>query len=201
MEAANRKIESVYFVEQGIVSLVGGGKPDREVEIGIIGCEGVTGLPVIFGSDRSPHHAFVQIAGDGFRLPVEVLRQALDERESLRHLLLRFAQAFMLQIAHTAVANARGTLEQRLARWVLMAQDRVGANELLLTHEFLSLMLAVRRPGVTDALHALSGRGFITHKRGTVIVLDREGLVETAGGLYGVPEAEYERLLGRGRPG
>ena len=197
IEIANRKIESVYFPERGMLSVVGGGgKPKREVEVGIIGYEGTSALSVILGDDRSPHQTFVQVAGDGHRMPSAVLRSAMAKSATLQALLLKYAQAFTVQSTNTAIANARGTIEERLARWVLMAQDRVDGKELPLTHEFLSLMLAVRRPGVTEALHALTQRGLIKHERGVVVVVDREGLTERAKGLYGVPEAEYKRLLG-----
>jgi CRP-like cAMP-binding protein len=196
LESANRKIEAVYFPEHGVVSVVGGaGANGREVEVGIIGREGVTGLPVILGDHRSPNQTFVQIPGDGYRVSVAALRSALGSSPILHRLLLKYVQAFMIQTAHTAIANGRGTLEQRLARWILMAQDRSDGKELPLTHEFLSLMLAVRRPGVTETLHRLADQGLIRHDRGVVTVLDREGLLEAANGLYGVPESEYERLF------
>lgn len=197
LEPANEKVDSVYFPDTGIVSVVSNGaKSSREVEIGIIGCEGVSGLPVILGNDRSPHHTFVQVAGNGHRVAAAALREAMETSLTLRPLLLKYAQAFMIQASHTAVANGRGTIEERLARWVLMAQDRIAAEELPLTHEFLAMMLAVRRPGVTEALHALTERGLIRHDRGVITVIDREGLMARANGLYGVPEAEYKRLLG-----
>ena len=197
LETANKRIENIYFPERGMASIVGGAtKPNREVEVGIVGWEGMTGLPVVFGDHRSPHQTFIQLAGDGQRLPVSVLRSAMIQSATLQQLLLKYAQAFMVQATHTAIANGRGSLEERLARWVLMAQDRVDGRELPLTHEFLSLMLAVRRAGVTEALHALGSQGLISHDRGVITVIDREGLIARANGLYGIPEAEYKRLLG-----
>jgi CRP-like cAMP-binding protein len=115
--------------------------------------------------------------------------------QSLRDLLLKFVQAFGVQTAQTAICNAQSKLDQRLARWLLMAHDRIGDDLLPLTHEFLSLMLAVRRPGVTDALTALRKLGLITGARGQVRVLNRKGLERAAGESYGIPEAEYRRLL------
>jgi CRP-like cAMP-binding protein len=197
LETANKKIENIYFPDRGMASVVGGAtKPNRDVEVGIIGWEGMTGLPVIFGNHRSPHQTFIQLAGDGQRLAVSILRNVLTQSATLQSLLLKYAQAFLIQTTHTAIANARGTLEERLARWIVMAQDRTEGDRLALTHEFLSLMLAVRRPGVTEALHALENRGLITHDRGVITVVDREGLIAGANGLYGIPEAEYKRLLG-----
>ena len=196
LETANKKIEHIYFLERGIGSVVAGSKAGRDAEVGIIGCEGVTGLPVVFGNHRSPHAVYIQVAGDGHRTPAAVLRSAMTQSATLQARLLKFAQAFMIQTTHTAIANARGKLVERLARWVLMADDRIDGNQLPLTHEFLSLMLGVRRPGVTEALRALTEAGLVRADRGLIVVRDRKGLIQQAGGFYGVPEAEYQRLLG-----
>jgi len=195
LESANKKIEHAYFMEHGFASVVGG-KSNQDVEVGIIGCEGMTGLPVIFGNHRSPHTCYIQAAGDGQRIATPALRNAMTQSATLQALLLKYAQAFMIQTTYTAIANARGTLEERLARWLLMSHDRIDGDQLPLTHEFLSLMLAVRRPGVTDALHALEGRGLIHANRAAIDVLDRKGLINCANGLYGTPETEYQRLFG-----
>jgi CRP-like cAMP-binding protein len=196
METANKRIENIFFMEHGIASVVGGGKAGRDAEVGLIGCEGMTGLPVVFGNHRSPHTVYIQVAGDGQRMTASALRNAMTQSTTLQPVLLKFAQTFMIQTTHTAIANARGSLEERLARWILMAHDRIDGDELPLTHEFLSLMLGVRRPGVTEALQALGKLGLIRAERGRIAVLDRDGIVERANGLYGVPEAEYRRLLG-----
>jgi CRP-like cAMP-binding protein len=120
----------------------------------------------------------------------------MQASESLRGVLLRYVQVFMVQTAHTAIANARARLDTRLARWLLMAHDRVRNNNLPLTHEFLSLMLGVRRAGVTEALHSLERQKFIMISRGEIIILNRKGIERTAGTSYGTPEAEFRRLLG-----
>jgi DNA-binding transcriptional regulator YhcF (GntR family) len=109
-------------------------------------------------------------------------------------------QCFLVLAAETAAADALGTIEQRLARWLLMAQDRVGGPELPLTHEYLSFMLGVRRAGVTEALQAIQMRGLISKERGLVRVVDRDGIIELANGLYGLPEREYERLIRASKP-
>jgi len=196
LEGANTRIENIYFLERGIASVVAGSKVGRDAEVGIIGREGLSGLPVVFGNHRSPHTVYIQVAGDGHRMPAAALRSAMTQSASLQARLLKFAQAFMIQTTHTAIANARGKLVERLARWVLMADDRIDGNQLPLTHEFLSLMLGVRRPGVTEALRALTEAGLIRADRGLIVVRDRKGLIQQARGFYGVPEAEYERLLG-----
>jgi CRP-like cAMP-binding protein len=198
LEHRDRAVERVYFPESGMVSVVGRSAttPDLDVEIGIVGYEGMTGLPGILGNDRSPSQSIVQIAGEANSIPAVKLRNLVEKRQTLQKTFLKYAHAFMIQTMHTAIANARGTLEQRMARWLLMAQDRAKATTLPLTHEFLALMLAVRRPGVTEAVNEFTRKGLIAHERGAVVIIDRRGLMEIAGGLYGTPEAEYERLFG-----
>jgi len=198
-EEPNKSIKHVYFMEEGITSVVAIGKKGKKIEVGIIGPEGVTGFPVIMGNHRSPNSTFVQIAGSAQRITVPNLREAMDKSESLRRSLLKFAQSFMIQTAHTAVANGSATLAERLARWLLMAHDRVEGDDLPLTHDFLSIMLGVRRAGVTTALHDLESRALIRSKRGLITIIDREGIEEIAGGFYGTPESELQRLMdGRG---
>jgi CRP-like cAMP-binding protein len=195
LEKPNKRIEHVFFMDSAIASVVVVHAGDIRVEIGIIGCEGMTGTAVVLGSDRSPHLTYIQGAGEGQRLSVSDLNKAMGESKTLRPSLMRFAQAFSIQTAHTAVANARASLEVRLARWLLMAHDRTPGNELFLTHEFLSLMLASRRAGVTEALHALTKKGLISARRGEITILDRKGIEKIAGKFYGVPESEYRRLM------
>ena len=189
-------IEHVYFLEQGIASVLAVTPQGRRIEVGIIGHEGLTGTPVLLGADRTPHECFIQTAGEGLRIRANDLRRAMAASPSLQQHLLRFAHAFMIQMGQTALSNASHVLEQRLARWLLMCHDRVDGDKLSTTHEFLSLMLGVRRAGVTVALQALEDRGLIATKRGQVTVLDRATLEEVAGDSYGVSEAEYARLIG-----
>lgn len=197
---ANHTIEHVYFPEDSIVSVVAVGGPNDRAEIGLVGLEGVTGVAVILGADRSPHEAYVQVAGSALRMPAEALRDAMVRSPALRSLMLAYANAFALQTAGTALANSRQLLEGRLARWLLMLLDRVHGNELAITHEFLSVMLGVRRSGVTETIHVLEGRQFIRAERGKILVLDRPGLEHSADGFYGGPEREYDRLLGELAP-
>lgn len=181
LEEANKRVAHVYFMESGIASVVANGV--RNIEVGIIGREGMSGLPVVMGSDARPaNEIYMQIAGTGQRMGATHLRDAINASVSLHRVMLNYAHSFMIQI-QTALANARGKLEERLARWLLMAHDRV-KGELVLTHEFLSVMLGVRRSGVTTALQELERRGLITHRRGFVTILDREGLEETSNGTY-----------------
>jgi CRP-like cAMP-binding protein len=196
-ERPNRPVQAVYFIEAGICSVVAGAN-GQKVEVGIIGREGMTGQIVVMGNDRSPNESYMQVAGEGLRLASTALRDAMNESETLRQMLLRYVQTFTMQASYTALANARGSIEERLARWLLMAHDRIEGDELPLNHEFLALMLGVRRAGVTVALHELASASLIGTKRNCITVLDREGLEETANGLYGTPEAEYKRLMGAG---
>jgi CRP-like cAMP-binding protein len=198
LQSANRKIETVYFAESGLASVIAvGGGERKQAEAAVIGYEGVVGIPVILADDRSPHEIFMQVEGGGHSMPAAAFREALDQSPTLSRACLHFAHVFSIQAAYTALANARGSIEQRLARWLLMAQDRLGTNELLLTHDFLALMLGVRRAGVTVGLQHFEAKGVISHERGAITILDREALVENANGLYGGPEAEFQRLFSR----
>jgi CRP-like cAMP-binding protein len=147
--------------------------------------------------DRSPAEVFMQVEGAGHSVPGKAFSEALDQCPSLRRTCLAFAYVYGVQASYTALANARGTLEERLARWLLMAQDRLGISQLLLTHDFLALMLGVRRAGVTTGLQHFESQRLIDTARGVVTILDRDGLVEYANGLYGPPEVEYERVFTR----
>jgi CRP-like cAMP-binding protein len=194
-EEANRPIRHVYFMEEGITSVVAVARHEKPIEIGIIGSEGMTGIAVVMGNHRSPHESYVQVTGQAKRITAPRLRGAMESSDTLQPMLLKFAQTFMTQTAHTAIANGRAKLEERLARWLLMAHDRLDGNELPLTHEFLSLMLAVRRAGVTTAVHSLESEGLIRSQRGKITILDREGIEKIAGAYYGTPEAEWQRLM------
>jgi CRP-like cAMP-binding protein len=197
LEIRHTPIEHIYFVEYGLASVVAkGAAGGRSIEVGIIGREGVTGMPVILGTDRSPHDTFMQVAGSGMRLPTEALRDAMARSKTLRDRLLLSTHVLSVQMAQTALANGRSKIEDRLARWILMAHDRLDGDELALTHEFLAVMLGVRRPGVTLSLQLLEKAGLISSKRGMVTVIDREGLEEACNGVYGAPEEEQRRLFG-----
>jgi CRP-like cAMP-binding protein len=196
VEEPNKPIKHVYFPEAGIISVVAVSPHDRQIEVALIGREGMSGVSIVLGDDRTPHSTYVQVAGVGVRITADHLRQAMRKSPTLQRTFLRFAQAFMTQTAHTAVANGRARIEERLARWLLMAHDRLSGDALPLTHEFLALMLGVRRAGVTVSLNYLKKRGIIRSQRGQVLVLDYDGLNAVADGLYGVPETEYLRLIG-----
>jgi CRP-like cAMP-binding protein len=195
LEKPNKRIDAAYFPESGFASVVAVQR-GKQVEVGLIGREGMTGLPIVLGNHRSPHATYMQAAGKGKCIPSTELRKATQTSLSLRDSLLKYVQAFGVQTTHTAISNAQSRTDIRLARWLLMAHDRIGADTLPLTHEFLSLMLAVRRPGVTDALNALRKQELISYKRGEITIRDRKGMERIAGESYGTPEAEYRRLIG-----
>jgi CRP-like cAMP-binding protein len=195
LEKPNRRIDAAYFPHTGFASVVAVQSAEKQVEVGLIGREGMTGLPIVLGNHRSPHSTYMQAAGKGQCIRSSDLRNAIHESPTLRDSLLKYVQAFGVQAAHTAVCNARWRLDQRLARWLLMAHDRMAGDMVPLTHEFLSIMLGVRRSGVTDALKILQSAGLVTCVRGGITVRDRKGMERYAGESYGVPEAEYRRLV------
>lgn len=190
-------IEQVYFLEGGICSIVARQDSGEEAEAGLFGREGLSGTAILLGSESSPHRSVMQVNGNtALRMEAARLRQACENSRSLHDLLLRFTQTLTVQAAETAVANAHYTLPERLSRWLLMCHDRMTGNDIALTHEFMSVMLGVRRSGVTVTLHTLEGVGAIRTRRGTVTIVDRARLEEIAGASYGAPEAEYARLIG-----
>jgi|SRR5262245_26245279 len=196
LELPDHKIASVYFVDAGLASVVTfGASGRRQAEVAVIGREGMTGVALVLGVDRSPHETVVQIEGHGRCIGASVLLGLLQKSHSLSLCLMRYAHVLAVQAGQMALANAHGKLEERLARWLLMAHDRLDGDELHLTHELLSFILGVRRSGVTTALHELEKLALISTARGCVTVLNRRGLEDSANGLYGVPEAEFERLF------
>jgi CRP-like cAMP-binding protein len=195
IEMPNTPITNVFFMETGVASVVAVSSGQR-IEVGLVGREGMTGTAIVLGNHRSPHATYVQVAGEGQRISAARLRTAMGASSAIRALFLKYVQAFTIQTAHTAIANGRARLDERLSRWLLMAQDRIGGRDLPLTHEFLALMLGVRRAGVTDTLSVLEGDKIIRAERGKITVLDRKRLEGRARESYGVPEAEYRRLIG-----
>jgi CRP-like cAMP-binding protein len=196
IERPNRRIDTVYFMNAGIASVVAVQPDETQVEVGLVGPEGMTGTAVVLGGDQSPHSTYIQVAGEAQWIKADELRKAMSASESLRTMLLKYVQVFMVQSSHTAIANARAQIDRRLARWILMAHDRTGDKMLPLTHEFLSLMLGVRRPGVTEALQSLKQQKLIETGRNQIAILNRNGIEKAAGHSYGAPEKEYRRLIG-----
>ncbi len=189
--AAHQPTSHVFFPESGIVSTVADTE-DGRIEVGLTGREGVVGVSVILGVDST---SLVQGAGEALRIGTADLRTALQIRPSIFRPFGLFIHTLIVQMGQTAYANVAFAIEARLARWILMTQDRTETDELVLTHEFLATMLGVRRPSVTVATHVLEGMAAIQSRRGHIIVLDREKLKEIAGDAYQVTEGEYERVM------
>ena len=193
-----RPIAHVLFPAAGIVSMLAAA-PDkrRRIEAGMIGREGMVGLPVVLGAGAELHETLVQADMRGWRLPSDMLRRAMADSPSLHGVLLRYVQTFMAQTARTLLASTTHRMDARLARWLLTTRDRLDGDDLPLTQPFLSNMLGANRPGITLAVRGLEAGGLIRHARGRITVLDRAGLEVAAGGSYGAPEAEYARLSAR----
>lgn len=191
LEKANTPIEHVYFPSTGIASVVAATSKGFQAEVGVIGRDGMTGLAVVLGEDSSPNETFIQVASSGFLLTANELRSAMSASSTLHLSFCRYAHDFLVQTSRTALVNSRAKIEERLARWLLMVHDRRDDNTLNLTHEFLSTMLGVRRPGVTLALHMLEYRGLIRAKRSEIVLIDRGGLVALTQGLYGPEEQRH----------
>jgi CRP-like cAMP-binding protein len=193
---AGRPMEFAYFPDTCIVSSVAKVPKGKDVEVGMIGFEGMTGNALLLGDDRQPLECVIQYAGVASRVASSALAKAVAASPSLKAIFLRYVHGLSIQASYTAWTNARSTLEQRLARWLLMYADRIEGETLAVTHEYLSILLGVRRPGVTVGIQILEGKGLIRAKRGLVVIRDREGLIELAEGAYGIPEAEHKRLVG-----
>ena len=193
---AGSPMDHIYFLEDGLISLVSEYEPSRLIEVGMIGREGFFDPGLLLQEEVAIFKGTVQAEGSASAVPIDVWRHLVDANTDFRLLMMKFARAFELQIASTASANGRAKLEERLARWLLMVHDRVDSLMLHITHDFLAQMLCTRRPGVTVALHLLEGKGLITSTRGLIEIRDRQGLIEEASGAYGKAEENYARLLG-----
>jgi CRP-like cAMP-binding protein len=189
-------VEAVLFVETGMVSLIATLEDGEQVEVGIAGSEGLIGLPLVLGDDRSLVEARVQMEGTALRMNAAAFRDEVEESAALRGLLKRYTLAFQAQVTMTAACNARHAIEQRLSRWLLTAHDRAGADEFPITHEFISMMLGVRRPGVSLAAGVLQKAGLIHYVRGRMAVTDRPGLEAASCECYHTARREFARLLG-----
>lgn len=196
IEPENTDPEFVYFLEDGLASVVALTPEGTQIEVGVYGLDGMSGSCIIHGVDHGPLRTLIQNAGMAHRILAAELKVVLASRPSMLSTFLRWHQVFAVHVAHTALTNGRHTLERRLARWLLMCQDRLG-DEVSITHEFLALMLGVRRAGVTTSIHLLEGELLIKATRGLVTIRDRAGLEARADDAYGIPEAYHERVMQR----
>ena len=189
-------LEFAYFPEGGLSSNLAVTSDGRKIEVGCFGFEGMVSTATILGSDRASHEILVEVGAPWLRMRTDVLREAVQASPALQAVLLRYVQIQILTFSYSALANGAYRIRERLARWLLMAHDRLESDDLALTHDFLSLMLGVQRSGLTLAVQELEGFGMIQAKRALITVVDREKLRALAGDSYGFAEAEYERLIG-----
>lgn len=186
--------EHCYFVEDGIASVVVTVEDGTTVEVGIIGIDGVVGLPILLGSPRIPGRTFIQIAGSGFRIASKDLKAEFERSGPLREHVQRYMLAFFVQTAQTAACNRLHTIEERLARWLLSCHDRMETDQLHLTHDFLGQMLGAPRTTVTMAAGILQKAGMIDYARGVVTIKDRPMLEESACECYAIVRDEFQKL-------
>ena len=190
-----QKLDFVYFLNSGMTSLVFKTHDGDSVEVGVVGNEGFTPIPAVAGLRTSPHQAIMQISGDGFKMRMEAMEAAINTRPRLLAALNRYAAVHGLQVAQTAGCNRLHDLEQRLSRWLLLTQDRVGSGLLRITHEFLAMMLGTDRPSVSLAAGALQKKKIIEYTHGSVKVLNRKKLENSACECYGVIQAFNAELV------
>lgn len=195
-EAPGELIDYAYFPETAMNSTVARTGPHDAAEVGICGRDGMVGIALALGASRGTFESFIQVPGEAFRISSKDLRAATAESSELKALLMLYAHTYTVQISYTALSNARHSVIERMSRWLLMCDDRVPSKTLELTHEFLSLMLGVRRAGITTDMHVLEGQHAVANRRGKIAIRDRAKLEEFAGTAYGDPEAEYEMLFG-----
>jgi CRP-like cAMP-binding protein len=188
-------LSHVYFPTTAIVSLLYVMESGASAEIAVVGREGVVGIALFMGGNTTPNRAVVQSAGEGLRLRSDVIKSEFHRSVPVMHLLLRYTQALITQMAQTAVCNRHHSLDQQLTRWLLMSLDRLETNELVMTQELIANMLGVRREGVTEAALKLQKAGMIRYARGHIHVLDRAALEQHVCECYAVVKREYDRLL------
>lgn len=192
---SGRVMSHVYFPTTAIVSLLYVLESGASAEIAVVGNEGIVGVSLFMGGGSTPSRAVVQSAGHGYRLRAGAMQAEFDRGGPVLHLLLRYTQALITQMAQTAVCNRHHSLDQQLCRWLLLSLDRLHSKELVMTQELISNMLGVRREGVTEAALKLQKAGLIRYARGHITVLDRAGLEHRSCECYAVVKKEYDRLL------
>ena len=196
LQPRGKPVETVYFPTSGMISIVAMMRDGAAVEVGIAGREGMLGVQAVLGDETALNEAMVQIPGSALRMSAGVLRQETQESAQLRQVMLRYVQLSLNTATQSAACNRAHLLEQRLARWLLTARDRSGGDRLPLTHEFIAMMLGVRRAGVTVAAQSLQSAGLIEYAHGRITIADREGLEAAACECYEVVKREHARLFG-----
>jgi CRP-like cAMP-binding protein len=193
------RLRHIYFPTDAIISLLYVLKDGASAEIAVVGREGAVGVSLFMGGETTPSRAVVQSAGGAYRLSGSRLKKEFQRHGRMLHVLLRYTQSLITQMAQTAVCNRHHALDQQLCRWLLLSLDRLDSNELKMTQELIANMLGVRREGVTEAAGRLQAKGVIRYARGRITVLDRKRLESLSCECYSVVKAESERLLGSDR--
>ena len=191
----NATLEHVYFIEQGLASILMSMSNGSTIEVGMIGMEGMVGVQVLLGGLTSNHQFLTQSPITALRMNAALCQAAFDQSAAVRRVMLRFTEGVLDLASQTAACNRLHSIEQRCARWVLMSCDRIHSDTIPMTHEFFASMLGVRRAGVTTTLGELDRSGLIQNGRGKVTIIDREGLEATACECYGLDHSRLERLL------
>ena len=192
------RLDYAYFPTTVIVSLLYIMENGATAEIGVVGNDGILGIALFMGGNTTNSRAVVQSAGEAFKIKAQDLKTEFGRGGEMQKMLLRYTQALMTQISQTAVCNRLHSLEQQLCRWILLSHDRLNSDKLVMTHDLISNMLGVRREGVTLAAQKLAEKGLIINTRGTIILIDRQGLENAVCECYKVVNDEYNRLLSRG---
>ncbi|OHV77246.1 Crp/Fnr family transcriptional regulator [Rhizobium sp. LCM 4573] len=192
---SGQQIDHIYFLTSGIGSVVVTTPEGHRTEAGLFGFDGYVPTSAMVGTELAPHDVTVQVDAEAWQMKYEAFRTWMDSNKSFSRIMIRSVEAFSVQIAYTATSNAVHDVNERLARWLLMCHDRSTGNEIHLTHDYISIMLAVRRPSVTTSLHILEANGFIKADRGNITIRNRRALEEFAQDAYGKPEQEYRRLM------
>lgn len=195
LHEAGAPLEHVYFLEEGVASVLTNMADGSTIEVGMIGMEGMVGVAALLGGEISAQQVIVQVPGTALRMSAALCKAAFDQSEAIRRVTLRFAEAVMNLSAQTAACNRLHSIEQRCARWLLMAFDRTQSDTIPITHEFLASMLGVRRAGVTNTAGELQRSGLIRYQRGLITLVDRQGLEASACECYRIDHERLNQLL------
>jgi CRP-like cAMP-binding protein len=193
---ARSPVDFAYFPRSGSLSAITIMGDGRAIEVATVGNEGMVGLSAVLGAGPSPNDVIVQVSGEGLRLDVAVLKAEVERYGPVHDVLTRYHSAYLVQVSYSVACNGLHTMQQRCSRWLLMTQDRVGSDRVPLTHEFLAIMLGVRRPSITEVLQPLQRQGLIQNGRGIIRIVDRAGLEAITCECYRRTREEYDRLLG-----
>jgi CRP-like cAMP-binding protein len=195
LQEQHRPIEHVHFIERGVASIFARTRRDGPVEVSLVGRFGLVGVSAVLGAVRSPHRCLMQMDGEALRVPAATLARVMDENPAVRRQFLSYVHVLLVQNAQAVLCNARHEVVERLSRWLLLARDRLDEDAIPVTHEVLSMMLGVRRAGITDALANLERDGAVRRERGSVEIADRAALERRACECYGIIAGEFGRLL------